>query len=75
MKSMEQMQEEMLSKCYKKNGWPKPFVSISGVVQLARDQEHLDRLIMAEFWAVVTAFVIVGTVSFFSMCGASKFFS
>lgn len=43
MKSMQQMQEEMLSRCFKNDGWPKPVVHFGGVLEICRDQEHLDR--------------------------------
>ena len=62
MKSMQEIQFEMLSRCYKKDGWPKPFMHIGGVMQLARDQKHLDELRRKELWVLPIALTIAGSI-------------
>lgn len=48
MKSMKQMQGEMFARCFKNNGWPKPFVHFGGAVQLIHSQEEWDRTFKSE---------------------------
>ena len=44
MKSMEQMQAEMLSKARFDGGYPKPVIMGMGVLALAKDEEEYKRL-------------------------------
>lgn len=43
MKSMQKMQEDMLNRCFKNDGWPKPVIHFGGILEICRDQEQLDR--------------------------------
>ena len=64
MKSMKAMQNEMFDKCYKNNGWPKPFVHLLGVVRLVRDQEEKDRAKKSEILALLIALSLSPPVFF-----------
>lgn len=57
MKGMKRVQEEMFAKCYKRNGWPRPFVHFPGIVELVHSEEQWDRLVRNE--ALTTALSVV----------------
>jgi len=61
MKTMKQMQDEMLSQCFKGPGyWPRPFVHFGGAIELAKNQEHYDRLMKLEIRYLAISLGIVG---------------
>lgn len=57
MKSMKQMQSEILGKARWDGGWPRAVHVGMGVVALAKDQEHYNALVKssmrANIWGVV----------------------
>ena len=61
MKTMKQLQNEQLSKCRFDGGWPRPFIGMLGIVQVAHNQEEHDKmfkreiaiLIIGAIWAIV----------------------
>ena len=63
---MKQMQDEQLSKCYKKDGWPRPFVHFGGAVELAQTPEHFDRLYIQEVKMLISVAIIcfIGFIGF-----------
>ena len=69
MKSMEQMQDEMLAKCRFDGSFPKPVIMGLGCLALANNQEEYDRLcaeadrlntFMAWSMAVIGAGTLIG---------------
>jgi len=73
MQAMQSMQLEMLSKCYKKDGWPKPFIHIGGAISLARDQEEYDKKRKQELWVLPIALTIAGSISLLVYVGTNHF--
>ena len=58
MKSMEQMQEEMLSRCYKKGGWPKPVHMGLGIMALAFNQDQYEELKKSAVSSMITGLAL-----------------
>ena len=71
MESMKDMQRQTLSVCFENDGWPKPFIHISGVVQLAENQEDWDSLCRFELWShiIIILTSIAISVLFALKCG------
>ena len=55
MKSMEQMQNEILRKARWDGGWPRAVHMGMGIIALAKDKANYDRLQAENLWAWKTA--------------------
>ena len=69
MKTFEQMGREQLSKCYVKDGWPKPFVTGLGVVVVCKDEKEMAHYRKWEIisWAIgftIAAIVFIAVFPF-----------
>jgi len=63
MKTMKQMQEEMLAKC-PEDGWPKPFAHFGGAVQLAYSEEEWNALLKWELRMLASGLIIATLIVF-----------